>query len=163
MNMAAVWSLPVVFVCENNGFGEFTALEDVTAGKSLPARGRIYDIPSSEADGMDVLAVRSAFGTALARARRGEGPSFLVLNTYRFGGHHAGDKQDYKDKEEMQLWQERDPILQLGRHLLANGLAKQEALDAIAAEIEQEIRAAVAFAKAAPEPAPEDLLSDVFA
>ncbi len=162
MNMAAVWKLPVVFVCENNGFGEFTAIEDVTAGR-LTARGEVFEMPSEEGDGMDVLAVRSMFATALARARNGEGPSFLVFNTYRFGGHHAGDKQDYKDQEEARLWRERDPILKLAAHLQAQCGVSQDALDAIEAEVIAEVRSAVAFAKAAPEPAPEDLLNHVYA
>lgn len=162
MNMAAVWKLPVIFVCENNGFGEFTATEDVTAGR-LTARGKVFDIPSLEVDGMDVLAVRAAFGGEVARARRKEGPSFLVCNTYRFGGHHAGDKQDYKDKEEAQLWQERDPILRLARHLVERKLLDALGVRAINDEVAAEISAAVAFAKAAPEPAAPDLLSHVYA
>jgi acetoin:2,6-dichlorophenolindophenol oxidoreductase subunit alpha len=163
MNMAAIWSLPVVFVCENNGFGEYTALEDVTAGKSLIARGEVFDIPSRDIDGMNVLEVRAAFSAALRRARRGDGPSFLVCNTYRFGGHHAGDKQPYKDKEEMRQWRERDPILRLAGHLISERIAEQAELDAIDAEVNVEIRAAVDFAKAAPEPAAEDLLNHVYA
>jgi TPP-dependent pyruvate/acetoin dehydrogenase alpha subunit len=163
LNMAAIWSLPVVFVCENNGFGEYTALEDVTAGKRLIARGEVFEIPSREVDGMDVLAVRAAFSEALTRARSGQGPSFLVCNTYRFGGHHAGDKQEYKDKEEMRRWEERDPILRLARFLIDNGEADAARLDEIDAEIAAEIKSAAAFAKAAPEPAAEDLLSHVYA
>jgi pyruvate dehydrogenase E1 component alpha subunit len=163
MNMASIWSLPVVFVCENNGFGEFTALEDVTAGKSLIARGEVLDIPSWEVDGMDVLAVQDAFSRALERARAGQGPSFLVCNTYRFGGHHAGDKQDYKDQEEARLWKQRDPIPRLARTLVEGGFATPEGLDQIDIEIKARIKAAVDFAKAGSEPAAEDLLSHVFA
>jgi TPP-dependent pyruvate/acetoin dehydrogenase alpha subunit len=162
MNMAAIWTLPVIFVCENNGYGEFTALEDVTAGPSLIARGEVFGIPSREVDGMDVLAVRSAFAEALQRARRGEGPSFLVCNTYRFGGHHAGDKQDYKNKEEMRMWQERDPILRLAQHLVENGMTDAAQLAAIDTKVGAEIKDAVAFAKAAPEPSADDLLSHVY-
>src|ERR1017187_10322762 len=89
INMAAIWRLPVVFVCENNGYGEFTASEDVTAGRDPLGRGAVFDIPSELVDGMDVLAVRDATCRAVARARAGEGPSFLVCTTYRYGGHHA--------------------------------------------------------------------------
>lgn len=161
MNMAAIWSLPVVFVCENNGFGEYTAIEDVTAGASLLARGEVFDIPSREVDGMDVLAVGEAFVEAVARARAGGGPSFLLCNTYRYGGHHAGDKQDYKDAEEVRLWRERDPILRLRRHLLEAGLADPQELDAIEAATAAEVRAAAAFAKGAPEPRGADLMADI--
>ena len=162
MNMAAIWSLPVVFVCENNGFGEFTATEDVTAGRSLAARGEVFDIPSCEIDGMDVLAVGEAFVEAVGRARHGGGPSFLLCNTYRYGGHHAGDKQDYKDAQEARLWRERDPILRLGRHLTGVGLATPDELDAIEAETAVEVRAATAFAKEASEPVAADLMDSVY-
>jgi TPP-dependent pyruvate/acetoin dehydrogenase alpha subunit len=163
MNMAAIWKLPVIFVCENNGFGEFTALEDVTAGSSLTARGEVFDIPSVEIDGMDVLVVHHAFSQALARARKGDGPSFIVCDTYRFGGHHAGDKQDYKDAEEARLWRERDPIPKLARHLAEAHGVSASALDAIDTDIISEIRAAVAFAKAAPQPDPDLLEQHLYA
>lgn len=162
MNMAAVWSLPVIFVCENNGFGEFTAIEDVTAGASLLARGEVFDIPSVEVDGMDFMKVGGAFVDALSRARRGEGPSFLLCNTYRFGGHHAGDKQDYKDAEEARLWRERDPILRLARQLVDDQMATTEELEAIATEVDEQVKAAAAFAKQAAEPATDDLMDLVY-
>ena len=110
MNMAAIWRLPVLFVCENNGYGEFTAIEDVTAGRDPIARGACFDIPSEAVDGMDVLAVRAAAQRAIARARGGDGPSFLVCTTYRYGGHHVGDKQDYKDDADAKAWRLKDPI-----------------------------------------------------
>ncbi|WP_404863524.1 thiamine pyrophosphate-dependent dehydrogenase E1 component subunit alpha [Georhizobium sp. MAB10] len=157
MNMAAIWSLPVVFVCENNGFGEFTAIEDVTAGQSLLSRGQVYDIPSVEVDGMDVLAVSAAFVEARDRARRGGGPSFLLCNTYRFGGHHAGDRQDYKSEEDARLWRDRDPIPKLAMHLKAAEIASPAVLQDIEASVEEEIQAAVQFAKASPAPESLDL------
>ena len=122
MNMAAIWRLPVLFVCENNGFGEFTAIEDVTAGPDPIARGLAFGIPSETVDGMDVLAVRAAAQRALERARDGGGPSFLICNTYRYGGHHVGDKQDYKDDAEAKAWRLKDPIERLGRWLLDSEL-----------------------------------------
>lgn len=162
MNMAAIWSLPVIFVCENNGFGEFTAIEDVTAGASLLVRGEVFDIPSREIDGMDVLAVGEAFVEAVARARRGVGPTFLLCNTYRYGGHHAGDKQDYKDADDARLWRERDPILRLVRQLVGDGRATAEQLAGIASEVDAEVKAAAAFAKQAAEPTAADLLDNVY-
>jgi pyruvate dehydrogenase E1 component alpha subunit len=163
MNMAAVWSLPVVFVCENNHFGEFTAIEDVTAGKRLAARGEVFDIPTYEIDGMDVRAVAEAFGEAVARARGGAGPSFLLCNTYRYGGHHAGDKQEYKDAEEIALWRERDPILRLTRYLTESGLAPEAQLDEIRAQVAAQVRGAVAAAKKGAEPAADALRQDLYA
>jgi pyruvate dehydrogenase E1 component alpha subunit len=163
MNMAAIWALPVIFVCENNGYGEYTAIADVAAGRGLTGRGAVFDIPSPMIDGMDFAAVHEAARTAVDRARSGGGPSFLVCNTYRYGGHHAGDKQSYKDRDEIAAWQARDPILRLARELIEAGIADDAALDAIARDVESEVKAAVDFAKQSPEPAAADLRSQVFA
>ncbi len=161
MNMAAIWSLPVIFVCENNGFGEFTAIDDVTAGKDLLARGRVFDIPSSSADGMDALAVRAAILPAIERARNGEGPSFLMLYTYRFGGHHVADAQEYKDSAEADEWRRRDPIIKLEQYMIENNLASGASLLSIVEEVKAEIKAASRFARASAEPAAQALWSDV--
>ncbi|MGH6725071.1 MAG: thiamine pyrophosphate-dependent dehydrogenase E1 component subunit alpha [Pseudolabrys sp.] len=163
MNMAAIWRLPALFVCENNGFGEFTAIEDVTAGPDPIARGRAFGIPSETVDGMDVLAVRAAALPALERARDGGGPSFLICNTYRYGGHHVGDKQDYKDDADAKAWRLKDPIERLGRRLLDSGLASAAAIAALKREIDEEIRTAVELAKTAPAPAADDLGAHLYA
>lgn len=159
MNMAAIWALPVIFVCEHNGYGEFTASADVTAG-SLAARGAVFDIPSAEVDGMDVLAVRDAVLPAVARARAG--PSFLVCHTWRYAGHHAGDRQDYKEREEERRWRARDPILRLAALLRAEGL-DDAALDGMSADVAREVAEAVAFARASPEPDASEFAAHVFA
>jgi acetoin:2,6-dichlorophenolindophenol oxidoreductase subunit alpha len=163
MNMAAIWALPVLFVCENNGYGEYTAIADVAAGASLTGRGTVFDIPSPMIDGMDVVAVHDSAVAAVALARSGGGPSFLVCNTWRYGGHHAGDKQGYKDREEVAAWEAKDPILRLARELTQAGIADQTALDDIARSIDVEVKTAVDFAKASPEPDVADLRSQVFA
>lgn len=157
MNMAAIWSLPVLFVCENNGYGEFTAIEDVTAGAEPVARGQVFGIPSETVDGMDVLAVQEAAGRAVSRARAGDGPSFLVCTTYRFSGHHVGDQQDYKNDEEVKAWQAKDPILRLSSYLEAEGLVEPSTISDLSADVEAEIKAAATFAKAQPFPSAEDL------
>lgn len=157
LNMAAIWRLPMLFVCENNGFGEFTAIEDVTAGADPVARGLTFGIPSETVDGMDVLAVRAAAQRALVCARDGGGPTFLVCNTYRFGGHHVGDKQDYKDDAEVEAWRRRDPIERFGRWLQDAGLATADTIAALKNDIHAEVRAAVDIAKAAPLPDADDL------
>ena len=156
MNMAAIWRLPVLFVCENNGYGEFTASEDVTAGRLL-ARGEVFGIPSEAIDGMDVLAVRAATERAVARARGGAGPAFLVCTTYRYSGHHAGDKQDYKSDAEVREWQQKDPIVRLRRRLEQEGSASSDRIAALAAEVAAEVSAAVDFARASPLPGAGDL------
>lgn len=163
MNMAAIWTLPVIYVCENNGYGEFTAIEDVTAGKSLTARGEVFDIPSEMIDGMDVTLVHDAALRAVARARLGQGPSFIICNTYRYGGHHVGDGQEYKDSEEMEAWRARDPIVRLAGQLLSDGISSEEMIGAIHAEVEAELAAVVREARAAPEPQSRDLRTYVFA
>jgi pyruvate dehydrogenase E1 component alpha subunit len=163
LNMAAIWRLPLLLVCENNGYGEFTATEDVTAGGNPVARGTVFDIASEAVDGMDVLAVRAAAARAIARARAGHGPSFLVCTTYRYGGHHVGDSQSYKDKDEMENWRRLDPIVRLSRELTEHGLATAETIAAQQNDVDAEIRAAIASAKGAPEPTPDDLRTHVYA
>ncbi len=162
MNMAAVWRLPVLFVCENNGYGEFTASEDVTAGHLL-ARGEVFGIASEAIDGMDVLAVQDATTRAVARARSGAGPTFLVCTTYRYSGHHAGDKQDYKSEAEARQWQQKDPIIRLGRRLEDKGLANADRIASLAAEVAAEVSAAVDFARASPLPDAGDLAGNLHA
>jgi pyruvate dehydrogenase E1 component alpha subunit len=157
MNMAAIWRLPAIFVCENNGYGEFTASEDVTAGNNPVGRGAVFNIPSELVDGMDVLAVRAAAAQAIERARSDGGPSFLVCNTYRYGGHHAGDKQDYKDAQEAQAWRQRDPIERLTRELQETGLATEQSIAALKADVNRKLRSALDDAKAAPFPTAGDL------
>jgi pyruvate dehydrogenase E1 component alpha subunit len=163
MNMAAIWKLPVLFICENNGFGEFTAIEDVTAGVNPVVRGQTFDIPSETVDGMDVIAVRAGAEEAITRARTGGGPSFLVCNTYRYGGHHVGDRQDYKDDDEARAWRLKDPIERLGRRLIEFKLVTEEKISAMQAEVHAEVRTAVDAAKTAPFPAEEDLRAYLYA
>lgn len=157
MNMAAIWHLPVLFVCENNGYGEFTAIEDVTAGGDPIGRGAVFNIPSEAVDGMDVLAVREAAARAIERARASGGPSFLVCTTYRYSGHHVGDKQDYKDAAEVKAWRLKDPIERLGRQLQETGVATAEAIAELKSAVDREICAAVSAAKGAPYPTADDL------
>ena len=163
LNMAALWSLPVVFVCENNGYGEFTEIDDVTAGRPYAKRGEAFDIPSEKADGMDVLAVHETVSKAVIRARNGDGPSFLIFDTYRYSGHHVGDKQEYKDDEERELWLSRDPIPKLAEMLVAEKKIKQAELDELDAEIKATVIAAANQAKKMPEPDADDLTRHIYA
>jgi pyruvate dehydrogenase E1 component alpha subunit len=153
LNMAALWKLPAIYVCENNHYGEFTRGDEVTAG-TLSARAAAFGMPVIETDGMGVLAVLDAAREAVARARSGGGPTFLLCDTWRFSGHHAGDAQSYKDKREAEAWAARDPIAALGRRLVADGLADAAALEAMRAGIEADIAKAAEQARALPEPAP---------
>jgi TPP-dependent pyruvate/acetoin dehydrogenase alpha subunit len=150
--MAAIWKLAVVFVCENNGYGEFTAIDDVTAGDSIPARGEVFGIPSKTIDGMDVLAVRKATLAAVARARKGGGPSFLICNTWRFGGHHVGDKQDYKDEAEAKAWRAKDPLPRFAAWLTKHHGVGTRKLANIDQAVAAQVASAVDAARSAPEP-----------
>jgi pyruvate dehydrogenase E1 component alpha subunit len=156
LNMAALWKLPVVYVCENNHYGEFTRIDDVTAG-TLAGRAAAFRIPVAEIDGMDVLAVHAATQQAVTRARSGQGPTLIVCDTWRFSGHHAGDRQSYKDDAEAKAWAARDPIEALGRRLAADGLADAQALADLRGRIEAEIAAVADEARSTPEPAPASL------
>lgn len=163
LNMASLWSLPVVFVCENNGYGEFTEIDDVTAGRPYTKRGETFDIPSVKADGMDVLAVYEEVSKAVDQARQGEGPTFLIFDTYRYSGHHVGDKQEYKDDEERQLWLSRDPIDKLGKALVKQKLATNKELEELKNEISAAVIDVANQAKQMPEPNADDLKSHIYA
>jgi pyruvate dehydrogenase E1 component alpha subunit len=163
MNMAAIWALPIIFVCENNGYGEFTAIKDVTAGCDLAARGVALGIPSSIADGMNVMTVADRCKQAIDHARAGSGPSFLIFTTYRYGGHHVADKQAYKESEDAQAWQRLDPILRLRQYINEQSLFETTLLDSCDAEISEVIQKATDFARRSAEPAATELMSHVFA
>jgi len=152
-NMAALWKLPVLLVCEHNGYGEYTASDDVTAGR-LQDRGEAFGLPTRDIDGMDVLKVRAEATQAAERARAGGGPTLLICRAWRYSGHHASDRQDYKDDEETRQWLARDPLLQ-HRHVLQrdHGLDARE-IDDVLAQAEARIEAATRSALAAPEPDP---------
>ena len=164
INLAAIWQLPVIFACENNQYGEFTAMKQVTAGKAHK-RGEAFDIPSATVDGMDVLAVYDATLEAVKCARSGRGPSFLVFQTYRYYGHGMSDpNRPYRSREEEQEWREqRDPIDRLATQLMEAGEVTRSNLDSIQDTVRQEIRAAVEFAKKAPLPDPREVTKHVYA
>jgi pyruvate dehydrogenase E1 component alpha subunit len=160
MNMASLWKLPVIYVCENNLYNEYTNYEEVTAG-SIPARAEAFGIPAEEVDGQDVVAVYEAATRAVERARAGEGPSFILAATYRYHGHHVGDvdRAYYRKKEEEELWvTDRDPI-----KLLAARIGDDETLARLQQQVEAEVADAVAYALDAPFPDPSEVTNHVFA
>src|SRR5215213_1527853 len=154
MNMAALWKLPVVYACENNLYNEYTHYSETTAG-AIGGRAAAFGIPVEEVDGQDVRAVHAAATRAVERARAGDGPTFLVCNTYRFRGHHVGDvdRTYYRSKEEEDRWRsERDPIVLHTTWLAESGLADAAELERIDREVDDEISAAVERAVQAPFP-----------
>ncbi|WP_237477391.1 thiamine pyrophosphate-dependent dehydrogenase E1 component subunit alpha [Lichenibacterium dinghuense] len=163
LNMAAVWKLPVVFVCENNRYGMSTSTARSTAVPDVATRAVAYNMPGVIVDGNDFGAVAAASFEAVDRARRGEGPSLIESKTYRIRGHSRSDRNRYRTKEEIAEWQARDPILAFEGELASLGLIDQGEIDAIRAEAEKEIEEAVAFAAASPAPTPADLTRFVYA
>ncbi|WP_306119400.1 MULTISPECIES: thiamine pyrophosphate-dependent dehydrogenase E1 component subunit alpha [unclassified Roseitalea] len=154
MNMAALWRLPVIYACENNLYGEYTRVEEMAAGE-LTARAEAFGIEAHRVDGQDVLAVNRLAQDLVERARKGEGPFFVQLDTYRYHGHHVGDinRGYYRSKDEEALWKsERDPIANFGRWLSEQGIAGADDLAAIDAEERGAAEEAVAYAEAAAYP-----------
>ena len=163
VNMAAIWDLPVVFVCENNLYGASTPIGQVVNLDRLADRAAGYGIPGVTVDGMDVLAVHDAASQAVERARSGAGPTFLECQTYRFVGHSRSDTRGYRSREEEAAWKQRDPIPHLAGQLRDMEYARDEDLQRIAEEVAAEVEQALQFAEASPAPAPEDCLKHVFA
>jgi TPP-dependent pyruvate/acetoin dehydrogenase alpha subunit len=165
MNMAALWKLPVIYVCENNMYNEYTHYLETTAG-DIAARAQAFAIPFQDADGQDVRGVHKATAGAVARARAGEGPSFLHFRTYRQLGHHVGDidRAYYRSKDEERRWaDDRDPLKILGQALSREDAADATALDRIEEEIRTEVQEGVKFALEAPYPEPEEVTMHVYA
>ena len=165
MNMAALWKLPVIYVCENNMYNEYTHISETAAGDIL-SRGPAFGVPAETVDGQDVRAVYAVARRLVERARSGEGPSFLMANTYRFMGHHVGDisREYYRSKQEEQKWKsERDPIKVATEAIVTQKIADQAALDRIQAEVKAEVEKAVKFAMDAPYPNVDKVEQDVYA
>lgn len=153
LNFGAVWNLPVVYVCENNGYATEMAFQRATKNTSVQSRAAAYKMPGVEVDGNDVLAVHAAAEAAIARARAGEGPTLIEAKTYRIVGHHEGDPgTDYRTREEVESWKARCPIKLLREKLLGSGLATEASLNEIAHEVERWLADAVEFARQSPQP-----------
>ena len=165
MNLAQLWKLPAIYVCENNLYNEYTHYSETTAG-DVQTRAIAFGIPAETIDGQDVRAVHAAASRMVARARRGDGPGFLLANTYRFRGHHVGDisRDYYRSKQEEQRWMaERDPLALYAGWLTSEGLADQATLERIQGEVAAEMDAAAEFAQNAPFPDPRRVDEDIYA
>jgi len=165
MNLAQLFKLPVIYVCENNLYTEYTHYSETTAGDIL-MRATAFGLEVASVDGQDVRSVHDISQRLVDRARRGDGPAFLLCNTYRYHGHHVGDinREYYRSKQEEQLWKaEREPIAKFGKRQVEQKLADAAALDQIQAELESEMKKAVDFAVAAPYPTVDEVAEDVYA
>lgn len=165
MNMAALWKYPVLYVCENNHYNEYTHNSETTAGE-MSARARTFGVHTEEVDGQDVRAVYTVTQRLVERARRGEGPAFLLCDTYRFLGHHVGDIQRayYRSSEEEEYWKtQRDPLKILAGWLVEQGMASDETFAQIEQRVRAEVEAGEEFALNAPYPDPSEVTEDVYA
>jgi pyruvate dehydrogenase E1 component alpha subunit len=163
MNMAAIWKLPVVFLCENNLYGMGTHHSYVSAVPQMSTKALAYDMASEIVDGQDVLAMYDAMRRAVAHCKAGDGPFFLEAMTYRFRGHSMADPETYREKEEIDIYRDRDPLILFKTRLIEAGKAGEEDFTAIEEQIEQELEAAIAFADESPFPEPSTIFDHVYA
>jgi len=163
MNLSSIWKLPVIYVCENNQFAMSARVQNMTAVPDPAVRSVAYNMPGQNVDGMDVLAVFRAASEAVERARAGQGPSFIVATTYRYLGHHVGDPLNYRTKEEVDPWREKDAIEKLRRYMIDNHVASEEETTTIEAEVQANVDRASTAAKAAADPDPSILMDDIYA
>ncbi|MCM8772483.1 MAG: thiamine pyrophosphate-dependent enzyme [candidate division WOR-3 bacterium] len=162
LNMASLWKLPVVYICENNKYAMSVSVERSHAVKDLTKKALAFDMPAESVDGQDVLAVREVVGKWVNYARQGNGPSFIVANTYRYYGHSRSDPRVYRTREEEKFWRERDPIIIFSNKMKEMGILTEEEINLIEEEVRKEIEEAVDFAIKSPYPEPEELYTDLY-
>jgi len=162
VNLSKVWNLPVLWVCENNQYGMGTATARASAVSEIVQKACGYGMPAEQTDGMDVLKVHEKAGELIEKIRKGGGPHFLEVCTYRFRGHSMGDPERYRKPAEVKCWEEQDPIVMYRKHVLEEKLATNKALDDLMASAEQEIAEAVKFAEESPEPPLDSLFDHVY-
>lgn len=162
VNLASAWSLPVIFLVENNQYGEGTPVSDQHNVENLSDTAAAYDIPGINVDGMDITAVNEAVEEARKRARDGAGPTFIEADTYRFHGHFEGDQELYRDEEEVEEWRKRDPVDAFSERLIDRDEITDEELEEMRTDIETEIEDALEYAMETDDPSPEEAYEDMF-
>lgn len=162
LNMASIWKLPIVFVCENNQFGISMSQSRHQAIKDIADRAVSYGFPGIAVDGNDVMAVYEVAREAVNRARQGQGPTLVECKTWRWRGHFEGDPSVYKDPVEQEAWMEKEPVRRYRTFLEENEVMTADEMDAVDKRIDDEIDAAVAYAQESPLPQPEDIVKDVY-
>jgi pyruvate dehydrogenase E1 component alpha subunit len=163
LNLSKIWNLPILWVCENNQYGMGTAVEKASAVSEIRQKAEGYSIPNRRVDGMNVLEVRKNAGEVIDKIRSGEGPFFMEIITYRYRGHSMGDPERYRQADEIKKWQENDPIGILSNILIGEKIVTEAELDAVDAQLENEVQTAVQFAESSPDPEPEALFENVYA
>ncbi len=162
LNMAMLWKLPVIFVCENNGYAMGTSVERTTNMVDIYKMGFGFDMPSSAVDGMDVVAVHNAMDEAVQRARAGEGPTFLEIRTYRYKGHSMSDPAKYRTKEELEEYKGKDPLISTKLAILENKYADDAWFAAVEADVKKVVDESVKFAEESPYPDASEIYDDVY-
>jgi len=162
LNLAALWKVPVVFMCENNQFGMGVAIDKASAVTNVYQKACMANIPAQQVDGMDALAVHAAVAKAVEEARDGGGPRFIEALTYRYQGHSVADPDKYRDKDKIDEWKRRDAIERVKQRLLDRGVQPEE-LAALEADVTRQVKEAVAFAEASPAPDPSTLFDHIYA
>jgi len=162
LNMAMLWKLPVIFVCENNGYAMGTSVQRTTNMQDIYKMGLGFDMPSAPVDGMDVVAVHNAMDEAVRRARAGEGPTFLEIRTYRYKGHSMSDPAKYRTKEELEEYKGRDPLLACKHAIVENNYADDAWFAEVEADVKKVVDEAVKFAEESPYPNADELYDDIY-
>lgn len=162
LNMAMLWKLPVIFVCENNGYAMGTSVERTTNMLDIYKMGFGFDMPSAAVDGMDVVAVHNAMDEAVQRARAGEGPTFLEIRTYRYKGHSMSDPAKYRTKEELEEYKGKDPLLSTKAAILENKYADEAWFAEVDADVKKVVDESVKFAEESPYPDASEIYDDVY-
>ncbi len=163
LNIAALWKLPVVYLCENNLYGMSVSVKRASAVEDLSKKALAFDMPAESVDGMDVLAVREVVGRRVEKARNQHQPSLVVASTYRYYGHSRSDPRVYRTREEEKFWKERDPIINFSRKLIQQGVATEQEVAQLEEQVRQSIEEATQFAINSPWPEPEELYTDLYA
>jgi pyruvate dehydrogenase E1 component alpha subunit len=163
LNMAQLWKLPCIYICENNQYGMGTSLERAMSLRDIAQKACAYEMASEFVDGMDVLAVREAATRAVERARKDSLPTLLEVRTYRFMGHSMSDPGNYRTRAEIEKYQERDPLKLFSSTLKEEKIVEDKTLQQMDSEVKEQVEAAVRFAEESPLPAPEELYTDVYA
>lgn len=162
LNLAAIWKLPVIFICDNNIYGEYSRIDKTTPIEDLHNRAESYAMPHMAIDGMDIHKVRKGLGEAIERARSGNGPTFIEAKTYRFSGHSRADQALYRPEGELEKWQKRDPLLVTEQDLIARKLLTQEKIDSIKSRIEVELGELAKQVEKDPEPELSAMFSNIY-
>lgn len=162
LNMAAIWKLPIVYICENNLYGMSVSTRRASAVQDIADRAKAYNMPGEIVDGMDLLKVKEVVSKAVGRARKGRGPSLIECKTYRYYGHSRADPRVYRTREEEKAWKKRDPIRKFERKLIEEGMITEKEISLLEKRFQKEVEEAAEYALASPWPSVDELTQDVY-